>query len=105
MELVSADAPSGNKQLFVCPYHAWSYGSNGELLHVPFGEEGFANCDAVHVEDRNLIAVPTAETAGLLFLIAAPAPGADTAARLAEAMPEDLGSELGHFHFEKHTRA
>ena len=52
---------SGNKALFLCPYHAWSYGTNGELMHVPFGEEGFANCDEVHVENRNLIEVPAVE--------------------------------------------
>ena len=104
MELVSKDAPKGNKKLFVCPYHAWSYGTNGELLNVPFGEEGFANCDAVHVEDRNLIEVPSKEVAGLLWVIPAPAVGVDTEAILAQAMPPDLEKELGLFHFEKHTR-
>lgn len=105
MELVSKDQPKGNKALFVCPYHAWSYGTNGELMNVPFGEEGFANCDAVHVENRNLIVVPTRESAGLLFLVPAPAPGADTARLLREAMPPDLEAELGAFHLEKHNRA
>merc|ERR1711939_781377 len=71
MELVSRDegARTKNKAIFVCPYHAWSYGTNGELLNVPFGEEGFASCDAVHVENRNLIELPAEERAGMLLVI------------------------------------
>ena len=34
MELVPKDAPAGNKKLFVCAYHAWSYGTNGELMNL-----------------------------------------------------------------------
>lgn len=29
------DAPHGRCKAFTCPYHAWSYGLDGELFHVP----------------------------------------------------------------------
>lgn len=34
---------AGNRRRFVCGYHAWSYGSDGALLHAPFmdGVDGF----------------------------------------------------------------
>ena len=69
MELVSAEAPSGNKRLHVCPYHAWAYGSDGSLMSVPF-EEGFTDENGAHATERGgLIALPAAERAGLLFVV------------------------------------
>jgi phenylpropionate dioxygenase-like ring-hydroxylating dioxygenase large terminal subunit len=35
---------SGHTRLFVCPYHAWTYGLNGELKKVP-SSKNIANCE------------------------------------------------------------
>lgn len=107
MELVGKDegARTKNKRLFVCPYHAWSYGTNGELMNVPFGEEGFGNCDAVHVENRNLIALPAAERGGVLLVITSPAnPDQDHTAAFEEAIPPEMVKELDLFGLSKHYR-
>ena len=32
------EPPSGNARQFVCPYHGWTYGTDGELCLVPFAE-------------------------------------------------------------------
>ena len=34
----------------VCPYHSWSYGTDGALMGVPF-EHGFDESAAVGIED------------------------------------------------------
>lgn len=39
------DDESGCRGRFTCPYHAWSYNNRGELLNVPFGEQGFPELD------------------------------------------------------------
>ena len=37
--------PAGRKKLFSCPYHAWTYASDGTLRRVPHGKTGFPNLD------------------------------------------------------------
>ena len=58
----SAPCGSGRKG-FTCPYHAWSYGCDGTLLHVPHAN-GFAG-----YEQRDLVRVPLAVIAGLIFVV------------------------------------
>ena len=50
--------------MFVCDYHAWSYGLDGSLRHIPH-EKGFPD-----VEKRNygLVPVKTEERGGLVFV-------------------------------------
>ncbi|WP_422016516.1 aromatic ring-hydroxylating oxygenase subunit alpha [Reyranella sp.] len=56
----------GCKRAFACPYHAWTYGLDGSLRHVP-GEDGFPGLDkATHglvpvasVQERNGIVFVT----------------------------------------------
>lgn len=103
MELVSKDQPYGNQKLFVSPSGV-SYATNGELMNVPVGEEGFANSDAMDVEKRNLIELSAREKAGLLFVIPTALDPAEAEKRFREAMPETLMRELSLYHLGSHHR-
>lgn len=39
------DEESGCRNRFTCPYHAWSYSNQGDLLKAPFGDQGFPDLD------------------------------------------------------------
>jgi len=54
----------------VCPYHGWSYGLDGRLLHVPC-PEAFPSMDSGR---SGLVELPLAERHGLLWVV--PTPGA-----------------------------
>jgi len=67
------------KRAFVCPYHAWTYGDDGALSHIPH-EEGFAGIDrATH----SLVPVRVAEHAGLVWAVPDAAWHGDISATLA----------------------
>lgn len=54
----------GCSRAFACPYHAWTYGLDGALRHIP-GEEGFPGLDkAAH----GLVPVTVQEKGGLVFV-------------------------------------
>ena len=55
---------SGCAKAFVCPYHAWTYGLEGNLKHVP-GQAGFPN---FATEDNGLVEVSAAEKGGLVYV-------------------------------------
>jgi len=50
---------------FVCRYHAWAYGLNGDLKRVGGGIEGFPGLDPA---EHGLRPVTTAEAGGLIFV-------------------------------------
>ena len=54
----------GKKNLFVCPFHAWSYDTSGNLQVVP-KEDHFGKIDK---DCNGLVALPAAERHGLLFV-------------------------------------
>lgn len=54
----------GCTSVFVCPYHGWSYGTDGTLRSVPH-RDGFPNLEK---ETRGLISVDCLEKAGLVFV-------------------------------------
>ena len=39
------DDESGCRGRFACPYHAWTWNNRGELLKIPFGDEGFPDAE------------------------------------------------------------
>ncbi|TNE33946.1 MAG: aromatic ring-hydroxylating dioxygenase subunit alpha [Alphaproteobacteria bacterium] len=55
---------NGCARAFVCPYHAWTYGLDGNLKHIP-GQEGFPEVD---MSAHGLVPVTTEERGGLVFI-------------------------------------
>lgn len=55
---------SGCARAFVCPYHSWTYGLDGNLKHIP-GEDGFPGIDK---NDHGLIPVTAEEKGGIVFI-------------------------------------
>ncbi|MEP3245548.1 MAG: aromatic ring-hydroxylating dioxygenase subunit alpha [Sneathiella sp.] len=55
---------SGCARAFVCPYHAWTYGLDGNLKHIP-GKDGFPGID---MADHGLVEVTAEEKGGLVFV-------------------------------------
>lgn len=54
----------GCAKSFVCPYHAWTYGLEGELRHIP----GHAGFPGVEREDNALVEVSALEKGGLVYV-------------------------------------
>ena len=80
--MMPCQAPRGRVRRFVCPYHGWSYGTDGRLLGVP-SPDGYAEAHHPVGRGAGLAAVPrTAIYRGFVF------------ASLAEDGP-DLGTFLG----------
>ncbi|MGB0867805.1 MAG: aromatic ring-hydroxylating oxygenase subunit alpha, partial [Granulosicoccaceae bacterium] len=61
------DADSGCQARLTCPYHAWSWNTRGELLKIPFGEEGFPDADPTQLGLKSL---PCEERHGWIFVCA-----------------------------------
>ena len=58
----------GNRRRFVCPYHAWTYGTDGRLLRIPH-ESGFPGVDP---SCHGLTPVPVVEKHGLIWAMTSP---------------------------------
>ncbi|MDD9889356.1 MAG: Rieske 2Fe-2S domain-containing protein [Gammaproteobacteria bacterium] len=56
---------SGQTGVFVCPYHAWAYGLDGSLQHIPH-DYGFPDLNKC---EHSLVAVTAFERHGLVFVI------------------------------------
>ncbi len=55
---------SGQTRVFVCPYHAWAYGLDGGLQHIPHAH-GFPDLDKC---EHSLVPVTAFESHGLVFV-------------------------------------
>ena len=60
--------PCGSARRFMCPYHGWSYDRNGALVGI-FEAEHFGELDRA---SHGLVPLPTAERAGIVFVILDP---------------------------------
>jgi phenylpropionate dioxygenase-like ring-hydroxylating dioxygenase large terminal subunit len=69
----------GSARRFTCPYHAWSYDTEGRLVGVP-GQAGF---DGLDRESHGLVALPCQERHGLVWVV------------LTAGAPIDVGAHLG----------
>jgi phenylpropionate dioxygenase-like ring-hydroxylating dioxygenase large terminal subunit len=54
----------GCAKSLTCPYHAWTYGLDGQLTYIP-GDEGFPGLDP---KEHGLVPVTTEERGGLVFV-------------------------------------
>ena len=61
-------------KLFSCPYHAWSYDTDGRLVAIP-DDYGFEGLDRAA---SGLVALPVAEKYGLIFVTPTPADNNNT---------------------------
>ncbi len=55
---------SGCARAFVCPYHAWTYGLDGQLRNIP-GQPGFPG---VNPQEHGLVEVSALEKGGLVYV-------------------------------------
>jgi phenylpropionate dioxygenase-like ring-hydroxylating dioxygenase large terminal subunit len=62
------DKPCGNAARFTCPYHAWTYGSDGALVSLP-AEDLFGDVDKGKL---GLVEFPSEEKYGMIFGILQP---------------------------------
>jgi phenylpropionate dioxygenase-like ring-hydroxylating dioxygenase large terminal subunit len=87
-QVVCDDA--GSSRRFTCPYHAWVYDTSGALVGIPqretFGEVG----------DTGLIALPTAERAGVVFTVLTPGAPLDI-----DEFLGDMGDALVHMELDR----
>ena len=80
----------GRKKLFVCPFHAWSYDTGGDLVAVP-KEDHFG---AIDKTCNSLVPLPAVEKHGLLWVSADPEDTFDI-----DDLLGDLGPELASWRF------
>ncbi len=84
----------GSCRAFTCPYHAWSYGRDGQLRAVTF-EHTFGDIDHA---GAGLVPLPTAERHGLIWVIDNPAATVDLDSWLGAELNQSLGaSQLEEF--------
>ncbi|KZK98723.1 MULTISPECIES: SRPBCC family protein [unclassified Pseudovibrio] len=60
---------TGCKQRFSCPYHAWTWSNQGDLVAVPQEQQGFPDLDR---SQYGLKELPVLETHGFVWVIADP---------------------------------
>jgi nitrite reductase/ring-hydroxylating ferredoxin subunit len=75
----------GKKNVFSCPFHAWSYNTSGDLVAVP-REDQFGTVDK---SSHGLVALPALERHGLLWVNANPQGAINV-----DELLGDLGEEL-----------
>ncbi len=84
----------GKKRVFSCPYHAWSYGTDGRLVGV-YAEDTFGELDR---DDLGLVELACSERAGLLWAMLTPGERFDIDAWLGDFGPELETLELDNWH-------
>src|SRR5579862_5555868 len=84
-----ADGCGHTAKLFSCPYHAWSYDTDGRLVAIP-DDYGFEGLDRAA---SSLVALPVAEKYGLIFVTPAPGENAKNTIDI-DAMLSGLGEDI-----------
>ncbi len=81
-------------RMFSCPYHGWSYDLQGNLIGIPFGQEGFPTIDR---STRGLRPLSVVEEQGMILVMPNPDLEFDNADVLG-----GIGERLCGFGFEDH---
>ena len=76
---------SGRKSAFVCPYHAWTYSTDGSLQVIPH-QHGFPQINKC---DKGLIPVKTIEKSGMVFICLDHENAINTLDNLPDLVPEE----------------
>ena len=79
---------------FLCPYHAWSYATDGRLIARP-DERSFADVDAANCSLREL---PVTEKYGMIYVSPTPGVGIDVDALLSGAQCDMAAYKLDTYH-------
>lgn len=87
-------AACGTTTRLVCPFHAWSYNLDGNLVGLPEAE-AFNDMER---KTRGLIPLPVAEKYGMIFGCATPGAALDV-----DEILGGLGPELGEWGFENYS--
>ena len=62
-------AEMGNASHFRCPYHGWSYRSDGRLVGLPFHQDAYGGEDGFSRKGQTLLPAPSLDTYnGLIFI-------------------------------------
>jgi phenylpropionate dioxygenase-like ring-hydroxylating dioxygenase large terminal subunit len=85
---------TGTSRALTCPYHAWSYGMDGELRGI-YGESTFGDVDR---SERSLVQLPVVEVAGLIFVCLTPGLEMDIDGWLGDFKPVLEGLKLDELH-------
>lgn len=83
----------GEKTRFTCPFHAWTYATDGRLMGIRHAEM-FGDVDK---KCHNLIELPTQEKYGFLVVH----PQVDGKVDIDELLGSELAAELANWEFEK----
>lgn len=78
----------GRKNIFTCPFHAWSYSNTGDLVAIP-DEDHFGPLDK---SCNGLIELPAVERDGLLWVHPQPDGRLDVDELLGQTLAEELAS-------------
>jgi phenylpropionate dioxygenase-like ring-hydroxylating dioxygenase large terminal subunit len=89
-----ASDPRGKKNVFMCPFHNWSYANTGDLITVP-DEDHFG---AIDKSCNGLIELPAIERDGLLWVH----PKADGQLDVEDLLGHELAAELASFGLTSH---
>lgn len=89
-----ASEERGKKSVFMCPFHSWSYGNNGDLINIP-NEDHFGEIDK---SCNGLIELPAIERDGLLWVH----PDVNGTLDIDELLGPELAAELSTHNFANH---
>ena len=76
----------GQRSVFSCPYHAWSYRLDGSLVGVP-NHDDFGEIDRAEL---GLVRLPVEERHGLIWVVLTPGGSIDVAGHLGEELDDEL---------------